>query len=769
MVSSINHHSSIMFTDMIGYSRMVSNNQDHALKILDEHNNIILLIIKEYKGRVIKLIGDSVFAHFDTTCNAADCAIKIQQDIRKRNKLTHKKDHFHIRIGLHTGQFVVKDDDLFGNDVNMGSRIEGIAPKDGIAVSELFFRAIENNQNIWFREMGYIKLKNIVTPQNIYKLYLDKEGYQKESASELRKLQEEQGVSFVNIETYEESQIQSLAILYLDNLGKDEDEILCYSISDNMISDFKKISSIRSPSFNTVQKYKNSNLPLSEIARQLNVDHIITGNMLKVGDKLKVTLEMLNTIKGEIVWSETWEGNTKYTGTLNGQIISSILDSLEIEIPEHIKRYFTYEMTENADANELYANGRKSLEFIQSHDKLVEAEGFFKSAIELDNQFIEAHAYLGMVYWWMNQFQKAEEQLELSLDLAKKSFNEPGLATVYNFLGIMYKRWKKYPKAIKYFEKGLELNIQLQDKFSEGKVKQNMGGCFAAMLKPDLAHELLNQSMQIYIDFEEDINIGNALAETGHVYKNNGEYTESLINHLKALGMFRKVSSRFNEYRVLFVIADTYSRLGMFEETKRYLEDIKSFESSFNDYYSLARIFSISSEINIWNGELDTAIEEIDEAIENYEASDHDTHVITMLNILIYLFINKGKIETAKKTLRKSERIAEKNEDSLQMLRIKLLKVLILDDNEINQIKLEELEDALFESYQSTSSDSIIENLWLLSKSYKRLKNDMQATKLVEKAKNIINRHAEKITNINQRKSFINNPILHKEIFSNSH
>ncbi|SVE57686.1 uncharacterized protein METZ01_LOCUS510540, partial [marine metagenome] len=229
--------------------------------------------------------------------------------------------------------------------------------------------------------------------------------------------------------------------------------ILCHSISDNMIEDLKKVSPIRSPSFNTVQKFKNSKLPLSEIARRLNVDNIVSGSMLKVGNKLKVSMEMVSTHSGEVCWADVWEGSTKYTGTLNGQMISSILDNMDIEIPEHIKRYFTYEMTENAEANEIYLKGKQSLEYIQNHDKLNEAEGYFINAIKLDAQFVEAYAYLGMVYWWMAQYQKAENQLESALVLAKESFNEPGLATVYNFLGILYKRWKKYPKAIRNFEK----------------------------------------------------------------------------------------------------------------------------------------------------------------------------------------------------------------------------------------------------------------------------------------------------------------------------
>ena len=81
-----------------------------------------------------------------------------------------------------------------------------------------------------------------------------------------------------------------------------------------------------------------------------------------------------------------------------------------MEMPEHIERYFTYEMTDNAKANEKYIKGKMALEFIQNHDKLKEAEKLFQDAIDLDNQFIEAYAYLGMVYRWMNQYQKAERQ-----------------------------------------------------------------------------------------------------------------------------------------------------------------------------------------------------------------------------------------------------------------------------------------------------------------------------------------------------------------------
>ena len=124
--------------------------------------------------------------------------------------------------------------------------------------------------------MGSVKLKNIMIPQHIFKLYLDKKEYQCETNIGLRENQEQQGIDFIDANTYKQKIIQSVAILYLDNLGHENDDIICYSISDNLITDLKKVSSLRVPSFNDVKKYKGSNLPLSEIARSINVENIIT-------------------------------------------------------------------------------------------------------------------------------------------------------------------------------------------------------------------------------------------------------------------------------------------------------------------------------------------------------------------------------------------------------------------------------------------------------------------------------------------------------------
>ena len=128
-------HSTIMFTDIVGYSKMVEKGEEDALFILEEHNQILTSIIKNNSGKIIKHIGDSIFAEFKNNKNCVISAINIQDELKKRNEISRKSQKITIRIGIHTGTVYEREDDLFGNDVNLCSRIEGIAPHGGIAAS----------------------------------------------------------------------------------------------------------------------------------------------------------------------------------------------------------------------------------------------------------------------------------------------------------------------------------------------------------------------------------------------------------------------------------------------------------------------------------------------------------------------------------------------------------------------------------------------------------------------------------------------------------
>ena len=194
------YKSTIMFTDIVGYSSIVDKDQNHAMDLLAMHDKIIEPIIKENNGRIIKKIGDAIFAEFSNSLEGIQTAQTVQSELIKRNAVCNSKYKIVIRIGLHIGDVIRKDDDLFGHDVNLCSRIESIAPVGGIACSSDLISSLSDKKNVHHREMGYIKLKNITHPQQLHKIYLSKEEFELESSLQLQKEINDNGIDIIDMD-----------------------------------------------------------------------------------------------------------------------------------------------------------------------------------------------------------------------------------------------------------------------------------------------------------------------------------------------------------------------------------------------------------------------------------------------------------------------------------------------------------------------------------------------------------------------------------------
>ena len=176
---------------------------------------------------------------------------------------------------------IEKNNDLFGHDVNLCSRIESIAPRGGIAASNDIIQACKDNTSFHTREMGHVKLKNIPNPQQIYKIYPDSKEYDAETPKSLERRLRENGVNIVNIDKYKAEDTFSITILYINNLGADEDEMIAYNLTENLTSDLEYINSVRTPVFNDILQYKGTTFSISDIARKMEVDNVLRGSMLK--------------------------------------------------------------------------------------------------------------------------------------------------------------------------------------------------------------------------------------------------------------------------------------------------------------------------------------------------------------------------------------------------------------------------------------------------------------------------------------------------------
>jgi class 3 adenylate cyclase len=163
----------IMFTDMVGYSKKMQEDENKALKQLNEHNGILQHNIDDFQGKTIKTIGDAFMAEFDSVHNAIHSAVMIQRELDHRNSNAEKDDQINVRIGIHAGDIVFRDNDVFGDGVNIASRLESVAGKDQIFVSSNIYSMAFGKVEYPFKDIGPKNLKNIAQPVYVYQVLWD--------------------------------------------------------------------------------------------------------------------------------------------------------------------------------------------------------------------------------------------------------------------------------------------------------------------------------------------------------------------------------------------------------------------------------------------------------------------------------------------------------------------------------------------------------------------------------------------------------------------
>ena len=162
----------IMFTDIVGFTKIMGDDESTALSILENQQSLINPIIKEHKGTIIKKMGDGLLIEFQSTVESVECATQMQDSIKSYNTSDDNLE-FHIRIGIHLGDVVILGDDILGDGVNIASRIEPLASPDGICITDAVYKSVKSKLKLDFKRIDEVDLKHIDDKYTIYKLPKD--------------------------------------------------------------------------------------------------------------------------------------------------------------------------------------------------------------------------------------------------------------------------------------------------------------------------------------------------------------------------------------------------------------------------------------------------------------------------------------------------------------------------------------------------------------------------------------------------------------------
>jgi TolB-like protein/class 3 adenylate cyclase/tetratricopeptide (TPR) repeat protein len=439
----------IMFTDMVGYSALAQRDDQLALELLEEHRRLLREIFPRFHGVEIKTIGDAFLVEFGSALEAAQCAIEIQRTLAKRNHDVTADRKIEIKIGIHIGDVVHRAGDVYGDGVNIASRIEALAGAGGICVSMDVERQIRNALEARFEKFGSAQLKNIKLPMDLFRIVLPWETGAKTEGGATRDSKKTPLLVLVAVlvavglfvgwwlmqRSGRDRQLaagapsnvlpvapanvpdqKSVAVLAFANLSDDKgSEYFSDGVSEELLTVLQKIPGMHVAARTSAFWFKGKNATAQEIGQKLGVAHLVDGSVRKSGESVRIAARLTRTDTGEQLWSENFTRDLKdvfavqtelaetIVAQLRGQLTGSAAGSAEKEKIQAEVQAAEKGGTKNVEAHQQYLQGR----FYQnrSSDKAIaQALAAYQRAVELDPAFTLAWAGLAQAHTWYCNF-----------------------------------------------------------------------------------------------------------------------------------------------------------------------------------------------------------------------------------------------------------------------------------------------------------------------------------------------------------------------------
>lgn len=365
----------VMLTDMVGYTALTQQDERKALRLLEKQNELLEAVFRKHSGRVIKTIGDAFLVEFTSALEAFQCAVDAQKALSRYN-LHRTDDVIRIRIGVHLGDVVERKGDVFGDAVNIASRIEPLADPGGVCVSQQVFDQVANKVDQPMEKIEPHRLKNVDADIGVYRVLVH------ETVG--RQAPDVEG----GLDTHR------VAVLPFTSISPDpNDEYFADGLTDELITKLSFVNNLRLVSRTSVMRYKGLSKTSTEVGYELRVGSLIEGSVRKYGEKVRVTVELVDTKTDEHIWSSVYDRELSDLLAIQSEIAESVANALKVETLAAEVVQLRKIDTENVEAYGCYLRGRQ-LMASRTDESLREAGKLFEQATKLDSEF--ARAYIGI-------------------------------------------------------------------------------------------------------------------------------------------------------------------------------------------------------------------------------------------------------------------------------------------------------------------------------------------------------------------------------------
>ena len=305
----------VFAADVVGYSRLMAADEEGTLARLNAHRREFLdPTIAAHRGRVVKRTGDGVLVEFASANDATRCAIELQKGMAARNENVPAAERFDLRIGVHVGDIIIEEDDIFGDGVNIAARLESIAQPGGVSISEDVWRQVQGKVAADFVDTGEQNLKNIPRPVRVYRAKLSDYRAESSVAATAPPLRPE---------------MPSLAVLPFQNMSADpEQEHFCDGLVEDIITTLSKLAGLRVIARNSSFVYKGKAVDPKQVGQELGVCYLLSGSVRKAGNRVRIIAQLTHAGTGTLLWSNRYDGAMEQIFELQDRITENIVGAI---------------------------------------------------------------------------------------------------------------------------------------------------------------------------------------------------------------------------------------------------------------------------------------------------------------------------------------------------------------------------------------------------------------------------------------------------------
>jgi adenylate cyclase len=467
----------IMFSDVVGYTAIMGRDEQQALRALEDHRQLLRLLLPKFNGRMVGEIGDGTLSSFHSAIDAVNCAREVQASL-------HDESELKVRIGIHLGDVVLANNTVLGDGVNVASRIHALAPPGGICVSANIYDEIRNKPGIRVKDLGEQRLKNVSRPIRVYQIVtiglIEQSTEQKRSrrrialiagagllilaglALVLMRLRALAPASSQALSAAKKHTITSIAVLPLDNFtGDPSQEYFADGMTDELTTDLATISALRVISRGSVMQYKGAHRPpMPVIAKALKVDAVVEGSVTRIGDKVRITAQLIDAAADQHLWAKSYERESRDVLALQDEVALAIAREINVELTPREQARFANSRTVDPQAHDAYLKGRYHLSS-PTEERVRKALEQFEQAIRVDPNFALPYSGMADAYILGDDFYfpatevmpkakaAAEKALQLDDTLAEAHFSLGAVKLQYDF---------DWPRGENEFRRAIALN-----------------------------------------------------------------------------------------------------------------------------------------------------------------------------------------------------------------------------------------------------------------------------------------------------------------------